>query len=96
MQQIRFKDYKLKFDYLASLTNSTNFEVLGYSRIWKNGFCLHISHKKVGLIKKGFPCRKTGFVWKKRVRKSPFSEKKVLWCKKTGFIWEKKGMIKTE
>ena len=48
-----------------------------------NGFCFHINHKKVGMKKKGFTCRKTGFVF-------PFYKKKVLCYKKTGIAKAKK------
>ena len=49
--------------------------------------------KKVGLIKKRFTCRKTGFVCKRNVKKSPFSEKKVLIRKKQEL--QKQKSIKT-
>ena len=57
----------------------------------KNGLCLHISHKKSWLDKKkGFFCRKTGFVWKKMWEKVHSQEKKVLCYKKTGIAKAKK------
>ena len=40
--------------------------------------------------KKGFTCRKTGFVWKKVWGKVPSQEKKVLCYKKTGIVKAKK------
>ena len=56
----------------------------------KNGFCLHISHKKSWLDKKRIYLQKNRICLKKNVRKSPFSGKKVLCYKKTGITKAKK------
>ena len=49
-----------------------------------NGFCLYISHKKVGLKIKRIYFQKNRICLLKKVRRSPFSEKKVLRNTKTG------------
>ena len=54
-----------------------------------NGFCLQISHKKVGLKKRGLTCRKIGFVFPFQRKKFYVTKKQELQKQKsvkTGFI----------
>ena len=58
----------------------------------KNRFCLHISHKNAGLIKKKDLIAEKQDLFEKKMRGilSPFSGKKVLGYKKTGIAKAKK------
>ena len=70
--------------------------ILEYEKI---GFCLHISHKKVGLKKKDLLAEKQDFFSLFRKKKFYVTQKQELQKQKSvkkGFIWEEKVMIKTE
>ena len=54
----------------------------------KNGFCLHISHKKVGLIKKDLLAKKQDLF------ETKCEEKSLLW--KKGFMLQKTGIAKAK
>ena len=68
---------------------------LGYSRIWKkNGFCLHISHKKSLFDKKRIYLQKNRICLKKKVWEKSLLRKKGFVMQKNRIYLRKKGYDK--